>query len=570
MVRTNRVAAAILAATLLAVIAIAAYARLLPTEPPSADDVPPMPASGQASDALLNIIQPLDLLQIRAARTLEDQPIDWFYRVEPDGQVPLGPSYGRVNVNGLTWEQAERKITEHLKKFVDHPEVQVTLARRETPPQKPVLPRSPDKIAVWDILSISSVGALPTQPIEGLHLVEPSGQVALGPGYGRIDVNGLTYEQAEKKTVEHLKTLRLKPGYVVVLNRREEQPRETDIPKTAQKIRVGDQLSVDGFDGFGGFLPIHECHLVEPNGRVALGIPFGDVDVKGLTYEQAEKKVAEYLKLLLSNPKVQITLARRGGPWREAIVPKAPYKIGVWDVLHVRAIGTLIDQPIDGFFLVESTGTLALGPAYGRVQVKGMTIDEAETAITAKLREVLQKPEVQVTLARQAGQKELWRETTSPNAPYTIGAGMPLSINVSGTLLDVPLNGVFIVEPTGTVALAPPYGRAQVNGLTLEAAEKAIQKTLEEILQKPQVQVTFAGWQRENDPLLLERARAMERRLQLQNALKDYMARMEESARAEHAWEEKEHAQQEKEEKEELEKALRRGPVPEHYTPLGK
>ena len=94
-----------------------------------------------------------------------------------------------------------------------------------------------------------------------------------------------------------------------------------------------------------------------------------------------------------------------------------------------------------------------------------------------------------------------------------------------------------------------------MNGLTLEAAEKAIQKTLEEVLQKPQVQATFAGWQRENDPLLVERARAKERRLQLQNAVNEYEARqrawMEKREKEEHAQEKKERPRQETEEKEE-------------------
>ena len=57
----------------------------------------------------LNIIHPLDVLQIRAVGTLLDQPIDGFYLVEPNGQVALGPAYGRVDVKGLTWEQAGRQ-----------------------------------------------------------------------------------------------------------------------------------------------------------------------------------------------------------------------------------------------------------------------------------------------------------------------------------------------------------------------------------------------------------------------------------------------------------------------------
>jgi protein involved in polysaccharide export with SLBB domain len=228
--------------------------------------------------------------------------------------------------------------------------------------------------------------------------------------------------------------------------------------------------------------------------------------VGGLTFEQAESKITEHLKKVLTKPQVQVTLARRGLQWREAVLPKMPYKIGVLDVLQVRVIGALLDQPIDGFFLVESMGTLAFGPAYGRVQVKGLTIDEAEKTIQKKLQQVLSKPEVQVILARSAESKEQWRETSSPQAPYTLGPGTVLSIRVAGTLDDQPIDGTFTVEPTGTVALGPAYGRAQVNGLTLAAAQKAIQEKLEEILSKPEVQVTFAGWKGENDPLGMDQA----------------------------------------------------------------
>jgi protein involved in polysaccharide export with SLBB domain len=228
------------------------------------------------------------------------------------------------------------------------------------------------------------------------------------------------------------------------------------------------------------------------------------------------------------HPMAQVTLARRGEAWREAVLPKLPYKIGVFDVLQVRVVGTLLDQPIDGFFLVESTGTLAFGPAYGRVEVKGMTLDEAQEAIKTKLKQVLTKPEVQVTLSRQASPKEQWRETTPPQPPYRIKPGMLLSITVVGALLDQPIDGIFIVEPTGTVSLGPAYGRAQVNGLTLEAAEKAIKKKLEEILQKPEVQVTFADWQGENDPFSAEQANrrlAKERSTQAQRDAEDAAAR---------------------------------------------
>ncbi len=68
------------------------------------------------------------------------------------------------------------------------------------------------------------------------------------------------------------------------------------------------------------------------------------------------------------------------------MVPLPPYRIDIYDVLQIRVVGTLSDQPIDGFFLVEGEGIVTLGPAYGRVHVAGMTVEEATAAITAKLK----------------------------------------------------------------------------------------------------------------------------------------------------------------------------------------
>ena len=85
------------------------------------------------------------------------------------------------------------------------------------------------------------------------------------------------------------------------------------------------------------------------------------------------------------------------------MVPLPPYHVHIFDVLQIRVAGTLLDQPIDGFFLVEADGIVTLGPSYGRVQVAGMTVEKAADAIRRKLTEVLQKPAVSVQLARDAG-----------------------------------------------------------------------------------------------------------------------------------------------------------------------
>ena len=49
--------------------------------------------------------------------TMLRQPIDGYYLVEPDGNVSLGPAYGRANVKDLTAEQAEERITRQLQRL---------------------------------------------------------------------------------------------------------------------------------------------------------------------------------------------------------------------------------------------------------------------------------------------------------------------------------------------------------------------------------------------------------------------------------------------------------------------
>ena len=170
---------------------------------------------------------------------------------------------------------------------------------------------------------------------------------------------------------------------------------------------------------------------------------------------------------------------------------KVPYKIKPGDSIFVNVMGTIIDQPLQGVYQVEPMGTVPMGPAYGRAQVQGLTLEEAENSITRKLDEILAKPDVQVTAAGSATE---WREGESPTASYTIKPGDRLFVYVQGTIMDQPIHGVYQVEPTGTVALGPAYGRVKVEGLTMGGAQMAIEKKLAEILAKTEVEVTFGGW----------------------------------------------------------------------------
>jgi hypothetical protein len=74
-------------------------------------------------------------------------------------------------------------------------------------------------------------------------------------------------------------------------------------------------------------------------------------------------------------------------------------------VLQVDALGTYIESPIRGAYLVDPDGCLNLGAAYGKVKVSGMTADEAEAAVLAQLQKSLSRPVVTISIA---GWRDSW------------------------------------------------------------------------------------------------------------------------------------------------------------------
>lgn len=143
------------------------------------------------------------------------------------------------------------------------------------------------------------------------------------------------------------------------------------------------------------------------------------------------------------------------------LVPLPPYHLETYDVLQVQVLGTLLDQPIDGYYLIEAEGTVNLGAAYGSLRVVGLTIEEARKAITEHLRQVLAQPEVAVTLARSAGTQ--------------------------------PVSGIYLVSPDGTINLRQ-YGTVHVAGKTLAEAKDMIERQLAQYFDSPQVSLDMAGY----------------------------------------------------------------------------
>jgi polysaccharide biosynthesis/export protein len=138
------------------------------------------------------------------------------------------------------------------------------------------------------------------------------------------------------------------------------------------------------------------------------------------------------------------------------IVPKPPHVIEPFDGLLIRVIGTLPDQPIADAFFVDPEGKVDLGPTYGKVTVVGLTIDEAQDAVRKQLTQVLEEPEVSLSLAVSAGAQQIV--------------------------------GEHLVGPDGRVNLGT-YGSVRVVGMTLEEAKEAIEERLSKFLADPQVVV---------------------------------------------------------------------------------
>lgn len=67
------------------------------------------------------------------------------------------------------------------------------------------------------------------------------------------------------------------------------------------------------------------------------------------------------------------------------------------DRIQIEAIGAFPDKPINDVFTIEPMGTVALGAAYGRTKIEGLSILDAEQVILEHLKTILSDVQIQVT-----------------------------------------------------------------------------------------------------------------------------------------------------------------------------
>ena len=136
-----------------------------------------------------------------------------------------------------------------------------------------LVPKSPHKFEIFDVILVRVTGAYPDQPIDDAYSIDADGSINLGPTYGRIKVTGLTTEEAEDNVRSELAQIL------------------TDVDVSISLIQSAGAQQVTG------------QHLVGPDGRVNLGT-YGSAFVAGMTLEQVRAAVEQQLSTKLEDPEV--------------------------------------------------------------------------------------------------------------------------------------------------------------------------------------------------------------------------------------------------------------------------
>ncbi|MDR3181375.1 MAG: polysaccharide biosynthesis/export family protein [Planctomycetaceae bacterium] len=150
------------------------------------------------------------------------------------------------------------------------------------------------------------------------------------------------------------------------------------------------------------------------------------------------------------------------------LAPKSPYALRVFDVIAIDVIGTPPDDPISGPFSVEPGGDVKLGSVYGSVKVEGLSLEDAEQAITRHL--TVSDDNTAGSLANPVVSVKLMRMTDMQQ-----------------------IAGNHMIGPDGYITLGS-YGRVFVNGLTVDECREAIEFQLSKQLDHPQVAVDIFSY----------------------------------------------------------------------------
>ncbi|MEO1525478.1 MAG: polysaccharide biosynthesis/export family protein [Planctomycetota bacterium] len=196
-----------------------------------------------------------------------------------------------------------------------------------------------------------------------------------------------------------------------------------------ERLVAGDVLAIR-VPGAPAVSPVDANYLVQPDGTVSLGTPYGSVLVAGLSLEQARESIEAALGEQLVAAETFLALAQAA-------------------------------TPINGEFQIEIDGAVDFGKPYGRVQLDGVTLGEARQRLTQQFSLEFADPTVTVSLVRASSLQQVV--------------------------------GEHLVGPDGRITLGM-YGSVNVVGLTVEEANWAIEQTLSQVLDEPRVATSVLSY----------------------------------------------------------------------------
>ncbi|QDV42314.1 Polysaccharide biosynthesis/export protein [Stieleria neptunia] len=195
------------------------------------------------------------------------------------------------------------------------------------------------------------------------------------------------------------------------------------------RLVIGDLLSIR-VPGAPALSPVDGNFLIQPDGSVSLGTPYGSVVVSGVSLEEAGHKIEQALSTHLVAPKTFIGLAQAA-------------------------------TPIDQEYSIEIDGAIDFGSPYGQVQLDGLTLAEAKQRLTQKFANHFANPSVGINLIQASSLQQVV--------------------------------GEHLVGPDGRITLGI-YGSVNVSGYTLEQASAAIEASLSTVLDKPEVALSVLSY----------------------------------------------------------------------------
>jgi RNA polymerase sigma factor (sigma-70 family) len=119
--------------------------------------------------------------------------------------------------------------------------------------------------------------------------------------------------------------------------------------------------------------------------------------------------------------------------------------------------------------------------------------EQAREVITHKADAAKQAAMAQTATVAAGYNPQMQWQPKNTGSASELRPGSRIRVQARGVDPESPLDGVFVVEPMGTVALGVAYGRVNIEGMSVIDAEQEIQSKLSKDWENPKVQVTFEG-----------------------------------------------------------------------------